>query len=137
MTSNFDFLLDMADDVVDLVNAEPFRFLPKIRHANGRPGADPDRSPIDGLGIFDLREGEAGGVQVGNQSFSRSRNDLKTLTHGRTPTLSVHRRELDGQEIRQGDRIEMTERLSSSRLFDVVSVQDDGHGRVLVELVAA
>lgn len=130
----FDDLLAIADGAITATAAEAFVLHPQVRTPNGHPMPDPDREVVRARGVFELRAGQAGGVQLGNRSFNRKRNDLRLISTAPAPRISIAERELGATRVHQGDRVDLIDRSPPQR-FEVVSVQPDGHGRVVVELV--
>lgn len=133
--SIFDRLDRLTSRAVDHVNAIPFRLTPVRETPNGRPKPDPDRSVINGDGVFDYESYE-GGLQLGVRRSYREANDLRALQTGRTPELSVDRKwfPVGVEEPRQGDIIEFPENPELPS-FQVVSSQRDGMSRVVLVLV--
>ncbi|ALN73190.1 hypothetical protein [Aureimonas sp. AU20] len=129
----FDDLLGMAEETLDLVNGEPVVIHPQYRGPNGRAVPDPERRPVHLSGIFEIRPGP-GDIQLGNRNSARGGNDLRLLQNGATNTLSIRATDLDGLELRQGDRIDLPDR-GTGRRFEVVACQPDEHGRLKLQLV--
>ncbi|MBB3999247.1 hypothetical protein [Aureimonas pseudogalii] len=130
----FDTLLAVADVAIANTAAEAFVVHPQLRTANGKPTPDPDRPVVHGRGIFELRAGRAGGVPLGNRSHNPRRNDLRMIATAPAPRISIAEYELDGMTVRQGDRMDLTDRFPARR-FGVVAVWPDGHGRVCLHLI--
>jgi hypothetical protein len=133
--SIFDILDEVVSETVDAVNEIAFIFTPMKATPNGRPGADPDRDVIEGAGIFDYVIAEVA-VELGNRD--RRGNDLRALTGGSTPVLSIDRQYFPTTALEpgQGDRIEFPDR-SDLPTFEIVSVKRDGLSRLEVQLVRA
>jgi len=136
----FDQLEAMANGTLDTINAERFEIVPmaaKSETPNGRSGRDEDREITRGKGVFEYISAEAG-LQLGVRKSYRESNDLRALQVGRVPSISIDRR-VYFPEIemvpRQGDVIQLVER-QYAPTFEITSAQPDGHGRIVLKLVA-
>lgn len=131
----FSMLDGAVSNTVDVVNAIPFTLTPMLSTPNGRPGVDPGRPAVSGLGIFDYTSVEYG-VQLGVRRSYREANDLRALQVGREPQLSIDRKYFPSSEDepRQGDVLTFP---SHSELpqFQVISCQRDGLSRLVLVLV--
>ena len=136
--SLFSRLEKQQSNTVDAVNKERFRWIP-MRDAtdpNGRRRTDPERLPREDLyGIFDYPSLEYG-LELGVRKSYREANDLRAVSVGRKPTLSVDRKYFPDPllEPRQGDLIEMIERPDLPQ-FEVMDNQRDGESRFELRLV--
>lgn len=130
----FDRLDRTASRTVDAINAIPFVLTPQRSTPNGRPGPDPERVVVEGLGIFDYVSTEYG-VQLGVRKSYREANDLRALQTGRDPQLSIDRKyfPIGVQEPKQGDLVEFPGHPELPP-FDVISSQRDGLSRVVLML---
>lgn len=128
MNNPFDRLLAIADRTLDSsMLAERFRVTPMRRRRNGRSDLDPDRRIVIARGIFERRT-EDPSIEFGAR---RGGNDLGNAPVRRTPVLSIASSALGGQDVRQGDHVDMLDREES---FEVASVRPDGHGRIEILL---
>ena len=133
--SIFSRLDQMTSRAVDRVNGERFRLTPMSGEPNGRRAPDPVRHTITGTGILDL-DPRPTGIEIGNRHVSQGDNDLRSLTVGRRPVLSIARGQLP-QMPRQGDLVEMLARSAAEAKWQVLSCRPDGEDRVELVLVQA
>lgn len=132
--SIFDRLDRITSRAVDRVNAIAFVLTPMLSTPNGRPGPDPNRTLIQGKGIFEYLSVEYG-VQLGVRKSYREANDLRALQAGRDPQLSVDRVyfPIGLEEPKQGDILEFPNNPELPK-FDVISSQRDGLSRLVLML---
>ncbi|MBN9308726.1 MAG: hypothetical protein J0I99_00720 [Devosia sp.] len=141
--SAFKRLDKMVSNAVDRVNKERFRWIPMRDSAdpNGRRRADLDRAMRDDLwGIFDYTSAEYG-LELGVRKSYREANDLRAVSVGRKPVISIDRKYFPDPllEPRQGDLIEMLNDDGTPQAdlpqFEVMDNQRDGQSRMELRLV--
>jgi hypothetical protein len=141
--SIFKRLDKMVSATVDRVNKERFRWIPMRDSVdpNGRRRADPERGTRDDLwGIFDYTSAEYG-LELGVRKSYREANDLRAVSVGRKPLLSIDRKFFPDPllEPRQGDLIEMLNDDGTPQAdlpqFEVMDNQRDGLARMELRLV--
>lgn len=143
--SLFHRLEAMASNTEDRIHAERFKHTPRKQAAadpNGRRNnTDPDRPERDDLwGIFEYLSIEYG-IQLGVRKSYREANDLRAVSEGRKPMLSVDRKYFATKDLepRQGDLITMLndDGTVNDQLpqFEVEVNQRDGKSRFELVLV--
>lgn len=136
MPTRFEELLrDRVEPHVDRIYAEDFILTPWKSTPNGRGGPDLGRTVVMAKGVLN-DPAKSVGVQMGVRKTYREANDLRSLTTGREPYLSVDRSHFAGvaNEPRQGDRISFPDRQDIPG-YEVVSVERDGLTRLKMKLV--
>jgi hypothetical protein len=136
--SVYDRLDRLASATNDRINRERFRLIPMKdpTDPNGRRTVDADRPVRDDLyGIFEYTSLEYG-LELGVRKSYREANDLRAVSVGRKPILSVDRKYFSdpSKEPRQGDRIELLDR-PELPMFEVMDNQREGHSRFELRLV--
>jgi hypothetical protein len=141
--SIFKRLDQMVSGAVDRVNKERFRLIPMLDNTdpNGRRRPDPERQVRDDLwGVFDYTSAEYG-LELGVRKSYREANDLRAVSVGRKPVLSIDRKYFPDPllEPRQGDLIEMLDDFGFPQpnlpQFEVMDNQRDGLARMELRLV--
>lgn len=144
--SIFRYLDQMSSRVQDKVNAQWLRIIPMVDQLN--PNAprtqDPDRPVRDVEGIHEYNSIEFG-MELGVRKSYREANDLRNVSVGRTPDLSIDRSWFPDkdQEPRQGDRILMLTTDADGNFiadpdyppYEVMDNQRDGLARLVLRLV--
>ncbi len=133
----------MTSATADRVNKERFRLIPMqdSQDPNGRRRPDAEREIRDDLwGIFDYESAEYG-LELGVRKSYREANDLRAVSVGRKPLLSIDRKYFPDPllEPRQGDLIEMLDDFGFPQphlpQFEVMDNQRDGLARMELRLV--
>lgn len=113
-----------------------FRLYPMTEpYAGARRIPDPDRSEIVDLCSYDYQSIEFG-MELGVRKSYKEANDLRSVSVGREPYVSIERRvfpSLDA-EPQKYDLIELLDFPSLPR-FEVLDVQRDGMSRLVLRLV--
>ncbi len=141
--SPFERFDKLTSAAVDRVNKTRFKHIPMRDPSdpNGRRVPDPDRQASDELwGIFDYTSIEYG-LELGVRKSYREANDLRAVSVGRKPILSVDRKYFPSAlaEPRQGDIIVLLTADGQERTdlppFEVMDNQRDGLARFEMRLV--
>jgi len=98
----------MSSRIIDVVNATRIRFIPMAdsTNPNARRAQDPAREVVEVEGVFEYNSIEFG-MELGVRKSYREANDLRNVSVGRTPHISVDRRWFPDhlKEPRQGDKM--------------------------------
>lgn len=143
--SIFEKLDAMASRTNDRTNAVPFRMYAKeenVANPNARRSPSTTRPPLlVGEGIFEYTSIEFG-MELGVRKSYREANDLRNVSVGRQPVISIDRSFFGalGREPQQGDVIVI---LMDDALtprpdyppFEVLDAQRDGLARLVCRLV--
>lgn len=146
--SLFHRLDEVASRANDKINSQWVRIVPKSDsvNPNAKRTADPKRQVQDVEGIFEYNSIEFG-MELGVRKSYREANDLRNVSVGRTPDLSIDRRWFADKdsEPRQGDQIYMLKETyvlgelvleldTSYPPYEVMDNQRDGLARSLLRL---
>ena len=139
--SIFKRLDKMASRTNDTTNAEYFRLIPMTdrTNPNARRVADGVRVPVVGKGIFEYTSIEFG-MELGVRKSYREANDLRNVSVGREPRISIDRSYFAGTdyEPRQGDVLiildDNKEPVPDLPPFKVLDNQRDGLARFVLRL---
>lgn len=132
MPSTFDELMrEYLEPHVDDHFGVPFVVTPMKTSPNGRAAPDPVRPVVEGIAPFHDDPIDVG-VQMGDRSLNSRLNDMRSLRRTNQPILSVDLKyfPLVADRPRQGDVVEV-----EGQKFDVVSAQQDGEGRIELQMV--
>ena len=144
--SIFRQLDSIASRTNDTINAGWVRIVPRVdgSNPNARRSADPAREVVDVEGIFEYNSIEFG-MELGVRKSYREANDLRNVSVGRTPDISIDRRWFPDKdkEPRQGDHLYMLRAAAGGGLevdpgypaFEVMDNQRDGLARTLLRLI--
>lgn len=140
--SIFEMLDQMSSRTQDVVNARRLRIIPMTdaQNPNARRSQDPARLEMFCEGIFEYNSIEFG-MELGVRKSYREANDLRNVSVGRTPTISIDRRwfEHHTKEPRQGDLVELLlpngETDPNYPRFEIMDNQRDGLSRFISRLV--
>lgn len=145
--SLFRHLDQMSSRANDKINADWIRITPKTDaglNPNVQRLSDPARPVMDVEAIFEYNSIEFG-MELGVRKSYREANDLRNVSVGRTPDVSIDRRWFPNKdsEPRQGDRIQMLKYDEDRNLivdtsyptFEVMDNQRDGLARTVLRLV--
>lgn len=144
--SLFSHLDQISSRVQDVVNARWARYVPRAE-ATANPNAareqDPRRSAMEIEVIFEYNSNEFG-MELGVRKSYREANDLRNVSVGRTPDVSIDRRWFPDKdaEPRQGDHIILLKKDELGNLvpdlaypvFEVMDNQRDGLARFVLRL---
>lgn len=145
--SIFDKLDQIGSRVQDKVNARWVRITPRVdvpKNPNARRGADLSRATVEVEAIFEYNSNQFG-MELGVRKSYREANDLRNVSVGRIPDVSIDRIWFPDHdaEPRQGDLLEILKRDETGRLipdptfptFEVMDNQRDGLARFVLRLV--
>lgn len=144
--SMFSKLDAVASRVQDVVNAGWIRIVPMADspNPNAKRIPDPARPAIDIEAIFEYNSIEFG-MELGVRKSYREANDLRNVSVGRTPDVSIDRKWFPKveEEPRQGDRLFMLRLSNNGELevdpnyppFEVMDNQRDGLARTVLRLI--
>lgn len=136
----------IASNVNDKVNAQWVRIVPRVDslNPNVKRAADPARDVIDVEGIFEYNSIEFG-MELGVRKSYREANDLRNVSVGRTPDISIDRKWFPDKdkEPRQGDNLYMLRAAVGGGMevdpnyppFEIMDNQRDGLARSLLRLI--
>lgn len=143
--SVFRFLDQMSSRVQDMINSQWVRIVPYRDNINPNVARilDPDRPTIEVECILEYPSIEFG-MELGVRKSYREANDLRNVSVGRQPDISIDRSWFANKDMepRQGDRAIMMIRLSDGSFipdpeyipFEIMDNQRDGMARTVLRL---